>query len=82
MALSSQVRPLVAEGEEAIPRDLRQRAWSRGGEPDDDRFRDCEADRERKWQALPRELKLAVKRVHVNLGHPDQAALFACTEDI
>ena len=28
-----------------------------------------EEDRERKWQALPRELKLAVKRIHVNLGH-------------
>ena len=28
-----------------------------------------EAERERKWQALPRELKLALQRIHVNLGH-------------
>ena len=28
-----------------------------------------ERDRERQWQALPRELKLAIKRIHCNLGH-------------
>ena len=28
-----------------------------------------EEERERKWQVLPRELKLALQRIHVNLGH-------------
>ena len=28
-----------------------------------------ERDRERQWQALPRELKLAIQRIHCNLGH-------------
>lgn len=28
-----------------------------------------EADREAKWNALPRELKLAISRIHQNLGH-------------
>lgn len=28
-----------------------------------------ERDRERQWQALPRELKLAIRRIHCNLGH-------------
>ena len=29
-----------------------------------------EAERLRRWNAAPRELKLAVARVHDNLGHP------------
>jgi len=28
-----------------------------------------EEERERKWQVLPRELKLALQRIHINLGH-------------
>ena len=38
-------------------------------EPDDSRSMEKEKLREQHWSSLPRELKLALKRVHVNLGH-------------
>ena len=70
LAPSSQTRPLVAEkrilcvilfatvlGE--VPRP----------DPSDPRVALREAERQQKWDSLPRELKLALRRVHVNLGH-------------
>ena len=38
------------------------------GEPTDP-LRHREEERLRKWNALPRELKLAIQRIHTNLGH-------------
>ena len=35
----------------------------------DERTEEKERLREQRWQSLPRELKLAIKRVHTNLGH-------------
>ena len=68
---STQTRPLVAAerevcvilfgkilGDENVVED--------GG---DSRALEKEKEREQKWQSLPRELKLAIRRVHVNLGH-------------
>ena len=75
MAPASQVRALVAKqrrlyvvlfGKE-IGADV-------VGEPDE-RVQEMDAERERKWQALPRELKLAIKRIHVNLGHANTQTL-------
>ena len=75
MSPASQVRPLVAPqrrlylvlfGKEIGEEDA-------GEEPD--QLQQREEARERKWQALPRELKLAIKRVHENLGHASQPAL-------
>ena len=42
---------------------------------DDDRLKRREEERERQWQALPRELKQAIKRIHVNLGHANRPAM-------
>ena len=75
MSPASQVRPLVAPqrrlylvlfGKEVGEDDA-------GDEPD--QLQQREEARERKWQALPRELKLAIKRVRENLGHASQPAL-------
>ena len=70
---AAQVRPLVAQGRllyvALFGNELG--AEGDGGDPGDDgeRGQRQEEQRTRKWQALPRELKLAIKRVHVNLGH-------------
>ena len=47
------------------------------GEPGEDPWKQKEETRDRQWQVLPRELKLAIKRVHVKLGHASQHALDA-----
>ena len=75
MSPSSQVRPLVARGRK-LYLVLFGRQVGDGGEPGDgDPWHGREQVRERQWQALPRELKLAIKRVHVNLGHADSKSM-------
>ena len=78
MAPSAQVRPLVAQGR-ILYVVLYGKEIGEGGQPIEagpgERQQVAEASRQRKWQALPRELKLAIRRVHVNLGHAPQAAM-------
>ena len=81
MAPSSQIRPLVGAGRllylalygapvgEAPLEDVALE------DRQDDRFVQKELERDRQWQVLPRELKLAIKRVHVNLGHASTPAM-------
>ena len=75
MAPSSQVRPLVAKSRKlyvvAFGRPLGEGLL----EEKDDRFVAKEEERQRKWQVLPRELKLAIKRIHCNLGHASVPAM-------
>ena len=70
LAPSSQTRPLVAEGRELCVI-LFGRPLGEVEQPDadDPRAREREVWRAQKWQSLPRELKLAIRRVHVNLRH-------------
>lgn len=44
-------------------------------EMDDPRMTQKEFLRQQKWDSLPRELKLAIRRVHVNLGHATTAQM-------
>ena len=44
-------------------------------EMDDPRMTQKELLRQQKWDSLPRELKLAIRRVHVNLGHATTAQM-------
>ena len=74
MAPSSQQRPLVG-----THRVFYMVLYGKpAGEADDqkgDKFLQQELERERKWQVLPRELKLALRRVHINLGHASPQAM-------
>eukprot|EP00435_Cladocopium_sp_Y103_P040884 s349_g11.t1 len=76
MSPAAQIRPLIAKDRllyvAIFGKELG--AEVHGGE-EDDRWLRLEEDRQRKWQALPRELKLAVKRIHVNLGHASTPAM-------
>ena len=70
LAPSSQVRPLVAQQRELCVivfgkplGDIEQPVEA------DPRAQAKELQRAQKWASLPRELKLAIRRVHVNLGH-------------
>ena len=78
MAPSAQVRPLVAQGRRLYVA-IYGKEVGDGGQIIEagpgDRQQAAELSRRRKWDALPRELKLAVRRVHVNLGHAPQAAM-------
>ena len=68
---STQTRPLVAAEREVcvilFGKILGEEAEVEDGV--DSRALEKEKEREQKWQSLPRELKLAIRRVHVNLGH-------------
>ena len=75
MAPSSQVRPLVAKSRRLYAAVFGKFLGEGLAEERDDRFAAKEAERQRKWTALPRELKLAVKRIHVNLGHASVPAM-------
>ena len=76
MSPASQVRPLIASGRRLYLVLYGNEAGEGPGQGgDDDPWRGREAARERQWQALPRELKQAIKRVHVNLGHADTKAM-------
>lgn len=69
-APSSQTRPLVAENREVcVLLYGRPIGDEEEEEPGDARTLLREQEREQKWQSLPRELKLALRRTHVNLGH-------------
>ena len=77
MAPSSQIRPLVAQGRRLCVT-LFGKFVGEDHQPDrvdPDRFRAEEQAREARWQNLPRELKLAIKRIHVNLGHASVPAM-------
>ena len=75
MAAAAQIRPLVAKdralylvlyGSElggAVPLEL------------DERLARKEQERDRQWQALPRDLKMAIRKIHVNLGHADTRSM-------
>ena len=78
MAPASQVRPLVAQ-KRRLYLVLFGNELGEGLQMEvDDRFQAKEEERLRKWQALPRELKLAVRRIHVNLGHADVQTMLRC----
>ena len=69
-APSSQTRPLVAENREVCVLLYGKPIGEEDKEePGDPRSLLREQEREQKWQSLPRELKLALRRIHVNLGH-------------
>ena len=42
---------------------------------DQDRSAIREAERKRKWDSLPKELKMAIRRIHQNLGHCSSAQM-------
>ena len=76
MAPAAQIRPLIAKDRLLYVAVFGKELGAEiQGDEEDDRWRRLEEDRNRKWQALPRELKLAVKRIHVNLGHAGTAAM-------
>ena len=76
MSPSAQIRPLIAKDRVMyIVLFGKFLGKDRAIENEDERWQRAEEERERKWQALPRELKLAVKRVHTNLGHASTAAM-------
>ena len=67
---AAQVRPLVAADRQLYLVLYGTEIGEEAGEDGAiDKFQVKEEGRLRQWQALPRELKLAVKRIHVNLGH-------------
>ena len=72
LAPTSQTRPLVAEQRAVcvlcFGKPLGE-VHDDAEAQEDSRAREKEQLREQRWQSLPRELKLAIKRVHVNLGH-------------
>eukprot|EP00438_Fugacium_kawagutii_P008061 Skav219569 [mRNA] locus=scaffold3203:12014:25029:+ [translate_table: standard] len=78
LAPSSQTRPLVAENRKlcviTYGKALGEVAEA-DGDRDDPRLRAQEVARQQKWDSLPRELKLALKRVHINLGHAPTAQM-------
>ena len=80
MAPASQVRPLVAQQRKLYVKTFGKHLGSEDaphteGEADEPQQLRRDQLRERQWQALPRELKLAIKRVHVNLGHAPVPAM-------
>ena len=79
MSPASQVRPLVARDRQLYVAIFGKEVGDGEGDPGDgdgeDAWKQREDARERQWQALPRELKLAIKRVHVNLGHAATPAM-------
>ena len=75
MSPSSQIRPLIAKSRQIYVAVFGCPLGEDLVEEQDDRFAAKEAERLRKWQVLPRELKLAIKRIHVNLGHANVSAM-------
>ncbi|CAE7814668.1 GIP [Symbiodinium sp. CCMP2456] len=75
MSPSAQIRPIVARGRRLYVAVFGKEVGEAEGEPEPDRLQQKEQARDRQWQALPRELKLAIKRVHENLGHAGQPAM-------
>ena len=69
LAPQAQIRPLVAAGRQLYLVLFGKELGEQVEEEKDDRYMAREQERMRRWNALPRELKLAVKRIHVNLGH-------------
>ena len=69
LAPQAQIRPLVAEGRQLYVVMFGKELGDHLEVEKDDRYMAKEQERMRRWNALPRELKLAVKRIHVNLGH-------------
>ena len=74
-APSSQVRPLVARQRRLYVVTYGTEVGEAIDDHDGDPWRAREDSRLRQWQALPQELKLAVKRLHTNLGHADTRSM-------
>ena len=74
MSPSAQIRPITAKDRKLYVA-LFGKEIGEAGELEQDKEQQKELVRERQWQALPRELKLAIKRVHENLGHASQPAM-------
>ncbi len=73
---ATQIRPLIAKDRHLyIAVFGRELGTEVVDDHQDDRWKRLEEERERKFQALPRELKLAVKRIHVNLGHANTSSM-------
>ena len=75
MAPAAQIRPLTARGRLLYVVVFGAELGEVEEGEEDDRWQAREAARERQWNALPRELKLAVRRIHVNLGHANTKAM-------
>ena len=75
MSPASQIRPLVAADRKLYVGLFGKEVGDEEPGDEPDRQQQKEEARQRKWAALPRELKLAIKRVHENLGHASQAAM-------
>ena len=75
LAPAAQVRPLVAQGRRIYVVVYGTELGEAEDEEAEDRWQIKEASRERQWVALPRELKLAIRRIHVNLGHANTKAM-------
>lgn len=76
MSPAAQIRPLIAADRKLYLAVFgKELGVEVKDDETDDRWQRMEEDRSRKWQALPRELKLAVKRIHVNMGHANTAAM-------
>ena len=75
MSPASQIRPLVAADRKLYVGLFGKEVGDDEPGDEPDRQQQKEEGRQRKWAALPRELKLAIKRVHENLGHASQAAM-------
>ena len=75
MSPAAQVRPIAAQDRRLYVALFGKEVGEHEGDPEPDQLQQRELARERQWQALPRELKLAVKRVHENLGHANQPAM-------
>ena len=74
-APSAQVRPLVAQRRSLYVVLYGKDVGEVENPEADDRWKIKEQARERQWNNLPREMKLAIKRVHVNLGHASTASM-------
>ena len=72
---SSQTRPLVSQREVCIILYGKPVGEVEDEEAGDPRFDEREQLRKQKWDSLPRELKLALRRIHVNLGHASTAQM-------
>ena len=74
---AAQIRPLVQKGRKlyvVLYGKFLGEAPDEVGDPDE-RVRRREEERDRQWQVLPRELKQAIKRIHINLGHASRPAM-------
>ncbi|CAE7715141.1 RE1 [Symbiodinium necroappetens] len=75
LAPAAQVRPLVAKDRRLYVAVYGSELGEHQEPEQGDQWQAKEETRERQWNALPRELKLAIRRIHVNLGHANTKAM-------